>query len=247
LTGETTVKTEIFSDALSAARAAAVFIAAESRAAIAARGRFVAALSGGSTPWLMLRALGDQEVQWDAVHVVQVDERIAPAGNPERNLTHLHENLLEHTPLRPEQIHAMPVESQDLKAAAAQYAQTIADLAGSPRVLDLTHLGPGPDGHTASLVPGDPVLDISEADVALTEIYQGRRRITLTYPILNRARRVLWLVTGVEKEAMLHRLQDGDPSIPAGRVRRGSAVIFADRGAAGTHTRSDLLIWRNSE
>ena len=231
------MKIEIFPDAASVARAAAVFIAAESRAAIAARGRFVAALSGGSTPWLMLRALADEEVQWDAVHVVHVDERVAPAGNSERNLTHLHENLLGHTPLRPEQIHAMPVESQDLKAAAAQYAQTIADLVGSPCVLDLAHLGLGPDGHTASLVAGDPALDISEADVALTETYQGRRRMTLTYPILNRARRVLWLVTGVEKQAMLHRLQDGDPSIPAGRVRRGMAIIFADNGAAGAHTR----------
>ena len=182
----------------------------------------------------MLRALAREEVRWDAVQIVQVDERVAPAGNPERNLTHLHENLLRHTSLRPEQIHAMPVESQDLETAAAQYAQTIADLAGSPSVLDLAHLGLGADGHTASLVPGDPVLDITEADVALTGTYQGRRRMTLTYPILNRARRVLWLVTGVEKAAALHRLQAEDPSIPAGRVRRDRAVVFADRGAAGT-------------
>jgi len=228
------VKLEIFPDAASVARAAAALIAAESLAAIAARGRFVAAFSGGGTPGLMLRALAREEVRWDAVQIVQVDERVAPAGNPERNLTHLHENLLRHTSLRPEQIHAMPVESQDLETAAAQYAQTIADLAGSPSVLDLAHLGLGADGHTASLVPGDPVLDITEADVALTGTYQGRRRMTLTYPILNRARRVLWLVTGVEKAAALHRLQAEDPSIPAGRVRRERALVFADRGAAGT-------------
>jgi len=228
------VKIEIFPDAALVARAAAVFIAAESRAAIAARGRFVAALSGGATPWLMLRALGDEEVQWDAIEIIQVDERVAPAGDPERNLTRLHENVLGHTPLRPEQIHAMPVESQDLETAATQYAQTIADLAGSPSVLDLAHLGLGADGHTASLVPGDPVLNVTEADVALTRPYQDRRRMTLTYPILNRARRVLWLVTGMEKAAMLHRLRDGDLSIPAGRVRRDTALIFADRGAAGT-------------
>ena len=228
------MKIEIFPDAALVARAAAVFIAAESRAAIAARGRFVAALSGGATPWLMLRALGDEEVQWDAIEIIQVDERVAPAGDPERNLTHLHENVLAHTPLRPEQIHAMPVESQDLETAATQYAQTIADLAGSPSVLDLAHLGLGADGHTASLVPGDPVLYVTEADVALTRPYQDRRRMTLTYPILNRARRVLWLVTGMEKAAMLHRLRDGDLSIPAGRVRRDTALIFADRGAAGT-------------
>src|SRR5437867_8078131 len=225
---------EIFPDAVSVAGAAALFVAAECRAAIAARGRFVAALSGGSTPGFMLRALAREEVQWDAVQVVQVDERVAPAGDPERNLTHLYENLLAHTSLRPEQIHTMPVECGDLEAAAEQYAQTIADLAGSPPVLDLAHLGLGADGHTASLVPGDPVLNITEADVALTGTYQGRRRMTLTYPILNRARRVLWLVTGVEKAAALHRLQAEDPSIPAGRVRRDRAVVFADRGAAGT-------------
>jgi 6-phosphogluconolactonase len=231
------VKIEIFPDAASAAHAAAVFIAAESRTAIAARGRFVAALSGGSTPWLMLRALSREDVRWDAVQVVQVDERVAPAGDPERNLTHVHENLLAHTSLRPAQIHPMPVEAQDLEAAAQEYAQTIADLAGSPPVLDLAHLGLGADGHTASLVPGDPVLNITEAEVALTGNYQGRRRMTLTYPILNRARCVLWLVTGVEKAAMLHRLKAGDRSIPAGRVRRDRALIFADQGAAGTVTR----------
>jgi 6-phosphogluconolactonase/glucosamine-6-phosphate isomerase/deaminase len=127
----------------------------------------------------------------------------------------------------------MPVEYRDLEAAAAQYAQTIAELAGLPPVLDLVHLGLGTDGHTASLVPGDPVLDVVEADVALTGTYQGRRRMTLTYPILNRTRRVLWLVTGVEKEAALQQLQAGDLSIPAGRVRQERALIFADRGAAG--------------
>ena len=220
------MKIEIFPDAASVARAAAVFIAAESRAAIAARGLFVAALSGGSTPWLMVRAFDAEEVLWDAVQVVQVDERIAPAGDPERNLTHLHENLLGHTLLRPEQIHAMPVESQDLETAATQYAHTVRELAGSPSLLDLVHLGLGADGHTASLVPGDPVLEIAQADVALTGTYQGRRRMTLTYPILNRARRVLWLVTGAEKAAMLHRLQHGDLSIPAGRVRRDTASFL---------------------
>ncbi|OLE75634.1 6-phosphogluconolactonase [archaeon 13_1_20CM_2_54_9] len=231
------MKIQIFPDAPSVANAAAIFIAAESRAAIAARGRFVAAVSGGSTPWLMLRALAREEVRWDAVQIVQVDERVAPAGDPARNLTHLHGNLLAHTSMRPEQIHPMPVEYRDLEAAAEQYTHTVEDLAGSPPVLDLAHLGLGPDGHTASLVPGDPVLDITEADVALTGTYQGNRRMTLTYPILNRARRVLWLVTGMEKAAMLHRLQDGDLSIPAGRVRRDTALIFSDLGAAGRLTR----------
>ena len=154
-------------------------------------------------------ALAGEEVPWAALHVVQVDERVAPAGSPDRNLTHLRESLLEHAPLRPEQIHAMPVEAPDLEAAAAQYARTLREIAGSPPVLDLAHLGLGPDGHTASLVPGDPVLDVTDADVALTGVYQGRRRMTLTYPMLNRSRRVLWLATGGEKVEMLVRPAPG--------------------------------------
>jgi len=224
---------EVFADDESVARAAAKLIAAEASAAVAARGRFVMAVSGGHTPWIMLRALASEQLPWDRVHVMQVDERVAPAGHADRNLTHLRESLLAHSPIRPEQIHAMPVEFSDLEAAAGQYALTLGEIAGSPPTLDLVHLGLGPDGHTASLVPGDPVLNVSDADVALTGIYQGRRRMTLTYPIINRARRVLWLVTGSEKVDMLARLRKGDPSIPAGRVRQDRAVIFADRAAAG--------------
>ena len=128
----------------------------------------------------------------------------------------------------------MPVESPDLAAAAARYAQTVGEMAGQPPVLDLVHLGLGPDGHTASLVPGDPVLGVTDADVALTGVYQGRRRMTLTYPVLNRARRVLWVVTGSEKAGMLGRLFAGDPSIPAGRVRQDRALVLTDRAAAQT-------------
>ena len=191
------------------------------------------AVSGGKTPWVMLRDLAREDVPWKGVHVVQVDERVAPEGDPDRNLTHLRESLLEHAPLHREQIHAMPVESGNLEAACAEYARTLATIAGSPAVLDLVHLGLGPDGHTASLVPGDHVLDVKNADVALTGIYQQRRRMTLTYPIINRARRVLWLVTGSEKAGMLARLQAGDVSIPSGRVSSDRAVVLADRAAAG--------------
>lgn len=127
----------------------------------------------------------------------------------------------------------MPVESPDLEAAASQYASVLTEIAGSPPMLDLVHLGLGPDGHTASLVHGDPVLDVSDADVAVTGVYQGRRRMTLTYPIINRAHRIMWLVTGNEKVGPLLRLRKGDPSIPAGRVRSDEAVIFADRAAFG--------------
>ncbi len=227
------MKIEILADADSVAREAAAFIAAEARASVAARGRFMVAVSGGHTPWQMLRALAGEEVPWKEVHVVQVDERVAPAGDPDRNLTHLQESLLARAPLRPEQIHAMPVESPDLEAAATRYALTLREIAGSPPVLDLAHLGLGPDGHTASLVPGDPVLDVTDADVALTGVYQGRRRMTLTYPMLDRSRRVLWVVTGSEKVGMLARLRAVDRSIPAGRVRQEQAIVLADRAAAG--------------
>ena len=225
---------ETFADEETAARAAAAAIATEARAATAARGRFVMAVSGGHTPWIMMRALAQEDVRWESFHVLQVDERVAPAGHTDRNLTHLRESLLDHSRIPPEQIHAMPVEAQDLDTAAMQYAATLAEIAGSPPALDLVHLGLGPDGHTASLVPGDPVTDESEADVALTRLYQGRRRMTLTYPVINRARKILWLVTGSEKSAMLARLYRGDSSIPAGRVCQERAVIIADRSASRT-------------
>jgi 6-phosphogluconolactonase len=140
--------------------------------------------------------------------------------------------LLERAPLRPEQIYAMPVDERDLEAAARRYALTLREIAGSPPVLDLVHLGLGPDGHTASLVPGDPVLDVTDTDDALTGVYQGRRRMTLTYPIINRSRRILWVVTGVEKSEMLPRVLAADESIPAGRVRQDRALVLADRAAA---------------
>lgn len=227
------MKIKILADADSAAREAAAIIAESVRAAVAARGRFIMAVSGGHTPWLMLRALANEEVPWGSVHVVQVDERVAPAGHPDRNLTQLRASLLDHAPMGPDQIHAMPVESPDLEAAVAKYALTLRQIAGSPPVLDLVHLGLGPDGHTASLVPGDPVLEVTDADVALTGVYQGRRRMTLTYPMLNRSRSVLWLVTGSEKAGMLVRLRNGDVSIPAGRIRGDDALVLADRAAGG--------------
>jgi 6-phosphogluconolactonase len=162
------MRIEVLIDAEAVAKKAAAFIAEVARASVAARGRFLLAVSGGKTPWIMLRALANEVVPWEHVHVVQVDERVVPAGHADRNLTHLHEALLEHAPLREEQIHAMPVESPDLEAAAARYARMLREIAGTPPVLDLAHLGLGPDGHTASLVPGDPVLKVANRDVAIT-------------------------------------------------------------------------------
>jgi 6-phosphogluconolactonase len=224
------MKIRVLPDAHEVAAEAARFIADEIRAA-ASRGRFIIALSGGRTPWEMMRALARQPLPWKVVYVAQVDERMAPAGDPDRNLTHLRDSLLQYAPIPPEQVMAMPVESADPMAGAAAYAQGLARVAGTPPVLDLVHLGLGTDGHTASLVPGDPVLEVRDVEVGVTQLYQGRRRMTLTYPILNRARRILWVVTGAEKADMLLRLRAGDETIPAGRVNQERALVLADAPA----------------
>lgn len=221
------MKVEVYADADAVANKAAGLIATMARDAVADRGRFVMAVSGGHTPWQMLRALAREDVPWKGVHVVQVDERIAPAGDPDRNFTHLRESLLEHAALPETQIYAMPVEESDIEAAARRYARTLEQIAGTPPVLDLAHLGLGPDGHTASLVPNDPVLSVSDRDVAVTGIYMERRRMTLTYPMLNRSRRILWLVTGAEKVAMLSRLLAAEYSNaprPLGRLGKIAAL-----------------------
>ncbi len=226
------MKIEVFPDPDAAASAAARAIAAGARKAVSERGRFIAAFSGGRSPGGMLRALASEDLPWDRVYILQVDERVAPAGDAARNLKHLRECLLDRAAVPGGNLHAMPVDAPDLEAAAAQYALTLQNLAGSPPILDFVHLGLGPDGHTASLVPGDPVLEVSNADVAVTGPYRGHRRMTMTYPILNRSRRILWLVTDGDKAGMLARLCKADPSIPAGRVRQEAALVIADKSAA---------------
>ncbi len=226
------MKLEVHADEEAVARRAAAIIATDLRAAVASRGRFLMAVSGGRTPWRMLRALAEQRLPWAQVQLFQVDERVAAADDPARNLAHVRASLLDHAPLRPDNVHAMPVEAADLGRAAEQYARTLRDAAGAPPVLDLIHLGLGPDGHTASLVPGDPAVEIADADVAMSGPYQGRRRMTLTFPLINRARRILWLVTGDDKADALARLRDHDRSVPASRVRADGALVLADRPAA---------------
>ena len=231
---------EVLRDAETVAARAAAIIAENARVACQARGLFLMAVSGGHTPWVMLSLLAKEEVPWAAVHVFQVDERVAPAGDPDRNLTHLRQSLLENAPLDPAHIYPMPVESPDPAAAAAEYAMTLQKIAGSPPVLDLVHLGLGPDGHTASLVPGDPVLQVVDSDIAITGLYQGRRRMTLTYPVINRARQILWVVTGSEKVKSLGLLLTADPSIPGGRIRRDKASVLADQAAAAANKTKDV-------
>lgn len=229
------MRLDILETADDVAAAAAGLIAAAARSAVLARGRFVLAVSGGRSPAPMLRALSREDVPWHAVHVVQVDERLAPAAHPDRNLTGLRQHLLAHVDLRADHVHAMPVEAPDVDRAAATYGRDLVEIAGAPPVIDLVHLGLGPDGHTASLLPGDAALDVTDSDVALTGVYQGRRRMTLTIPMLNRARQILWVVTGAEKADMLARLLARDSSIPAGRVDQGAASVLADRAAAPAH------------
>lgn len=208
-------------DPAAVARAGAALVAATARDAVAARGAFHFAVSGGHTPWAMFAELAHEDVPWASVVLYQVDERVAPADDPDRNLHHLHEALGP----APAQVHPMGVEEPDLNAAAAAYARLL------PEHFDLVHLGLGPDGHTASLVPGDPVLQVSDRLVALTRPYQDRVRMTLTYPALARARRILWLITGADKKEPLRKLLAGDTSIPAGRVEAESSVVLADAAA----------------
>ena len=228
------MQVDTLADPAAVAKSAAQFIAKQAAAAIAERGRFKFAVSGGHTPWTMLRELASLNVDWTNVFLFQVDERVAPPGDDSRNLTHIRESLLDRVPLPAANVYPMPVERTDLVAAAVQYAQTLATAAGTPPVLDLVHLGLGPDGHTASLVPHDPVLGEDFADVGLTQPYQGHRRMTLTYPMINRARCVLFVVTGSDKIAALAALRSGDRNIPASHVTGQRLVVMADAAAAGS-------------
>ena len=225
------MQVETLADDSAVAQRAAAFIAERARAAVRERGQFTLAVSGGRTPWAMLRALATLELPWAQLQLFQVDERVAPDGDAVRNLTNIRASLLDHAPLPTANLHAMPVTADDLQAAARAYAATLQRVAGTPAVLDLVHLGLGADGHTASLVPGDAALQVTDADVCLSGPYQGHRRMTLTYPLLNRARCVLWLATGAEKREMVARLRAGDAGIPAGRVRSGNAWLLGDSAA----------------
>jgi 6-phosphogluconolactonase len=215
---------EVLVDAEAVARRGAALIADRSRAAIRERGSFAFAASGGTTPWRMFELLAADDLAWDRIGVWQVDERIAPQGDLDRGLTHLRACLPNDAA---PSIHPMPVDEADLDTAAAAYAR------GLPEVFDLVHLGLGADGHTASLVPGDPVLDVRDRDVALTaDAPMGRKRMTLTYRVLDRAREILWVVTGEEKAAALARLFARDRGIPGARVEAMHQIVVADAAAA---------------
>ena len=206
-----------------AAQRASELIVAAGREALAERGEFSLALSGGKDPWRMVELIAESDLDWERTTIFQVDERIAPAGDDDRNLTHMVETLPVELHMR---IRPMPVTDEDLEAAATRYAEEL------PDALDAVHLGIGPDGHTASLVPNDPVLEVTDRKVALTGgSYQDRRRMTVTYPTLAAARKIVWLITGEEKQDALAKLRAGNTSIPAGRVATEHATVVADKAA----------------
>jgi 6-phosphogluconolactonase len=210
-----------YADVDAVATAAAQYVSQFARQSIDDHGHFTFAVSGGRTPWTMFEKLAQVDVAWDDVVIYQVDERIAPVGDSTRNLTNLENSLGDRRPT----VVAMPVNDDDLDEAAASYGQTL------PPHFDLVHLGLGPDGHTASLIPGDPVLDVRDRLVAVTGVYQGEQRMTLTYEALARAKQLLWLITGEDKRSALAALLSGDTSIPAGSVVAPSSLVMADEAA----------------
>ncbi|HXW44353.1 MAG TPA: 6-phosphogluconolactonase [Streptosporangiaceae bacterium] len=216
---------EVSPDAAAVAAQGAKYVAERARAAVQDHGTFTFAVSGGKTPWAMFSELAHEDMPWAQTELFQVDERVAPDGDPARNLTNLKASIGD----APARIHPMPVNDAALDAAAAAYALVL------PQHFDLVHLGLGPDGHTASLVPGDPVLEVTGVLVAVTQPYQGHRRMTLTYPGLARADQLMWLITGPDKRDALARLLAGDESIPAGRVQAARSLVLADAAAAGSN------------
>lgn len=250
-----------------AGRAAEILGAAVADA-ITRRDRCLLAISGGSTPTPVFAELAQLDVDWPSVTILQVDERIVPLDSSSRNLM-VQRNLLGHLgctwlPLpvddllalrgRPptDQDHPRPITSETAGPILDEFAARLIDLAGDPPVLDVVHLGLGSDGHTASLLPGDPLVHELRRYVGLTGLYSGSpptttqaaaaldrgtmrpttQRVSLTRPVLDRARMVLWLVNGADKADVVRRLVDGDMSIPAGLVHAAHSVVVSDTDAA---------------
>lgn len=230
------MRLEVAKTATAAAELAARLIATVLGIAVGRRTRASLALSGGNSPLPMLKALACESLDWSAIHVYQVDERVAARGDSARNLGALDEILVWRGPLPRRNLHPMWVDRADLNDAADSYAAELAQFAGDPPILDLVHLGLGGDGHTASLFPGDPVLGVKDRSVALTTEHNGHRRMTLTLSALNRARSIVWFVTGADKAGVVADLYAGGAPFPAGRVARRRAAIVADAAAASEAT-----------
>lgn len=225
------MKTELFSTADQVAAGAAAYLENEIREALHHQKSYSLAISGGRTPWEMLKILSKADLPWQRVNIFQVDERVAPDGHADRNLTQLFQAIAGTPMVMQLRIFPMPVLAEDLEEGSREYTQVL-DEVTEGKGLDLIHLGLGSDGHTASLVPGDGVLEIQDRLVACTQnTYQGRIRMTLTYPLLNSAKQLLWIVTGSEKQEMVQRLLQQDPSIPAGSIRQENALLMVDQAA----------------
>lgn len=205
-----------------AARAADI-TAAELNAALRERSRATLAVSGGRSPKRYFEELSRREVPWDRVTILQVDERVVPEGSPERNLT---DQIASFGDLEARWL-PLPVSAHEDPKALKAFVEDLREDAGNPPVIDVIHLGLGDDGHTASLVPGDPVLDEKHHVLAHTGLYNGTRRLTLTEPVLSRARLVLWLVSGSNKAEPVKKLLAGDPSIPGSLVRAARQILIA--------------------
>lgn len=225
---ETQFTIEILPDRDSVAEYGAKWIAELARETLLTQKNFSLALSGGKTPWQMLRRLAAEELPWGKIHLFQTDERVLPKNHSERNLTQLQE-IFSRAASR---LHPMPVGAGDLERACASYTKEIQRYAGQPPVLDLIHLGLGEDGHTASLFSGDALLAESKRDVGLSDEALRPRRMTLTLPAINRAKQALWVITGKEKSVAFQKLLRGDPSIPASRIACAKIFLLVDEDAA---------------
>lgn len=199
-------------------------------AAVPAGQRFAMAISGGATPWNMFAELSAHpEIAWDIVDIWQVDERIAPAGHDDRCLTHQAVDLPPQAFVR---LRPMPVDELEGADDAAMNTAADAYAATLPTTFDLVHLGLGEDGHTASLIPGDRAMDVRDKNIAVTGAHEGRRRMTITFPVLDHAVFALWIVTGPDKARVLQKFRDGDSTIPAAHVNARERVVIADAAAA---------------
>jgi 6-phosphogluconolactonase len=228
---ETPMKTEIFPQTEQVAARAAAYLEQAIREALTHQKSFSLAISGGRTPWEMLKILSKADLPWQRINLFQVDERVAPDGHPDRNLTQLFQAIAGTPMVTQLRIFPMPVTAEDLDSAATEYTEVLNEVTEG-KGLDMIHLGLGSDGHTASLVPGDEVLAVQNRLVACTHnSYQGRIRMTLTYPLLNAAKQILWVVTGSEKKEMVQRMLQQDSSIPAGSIRPENALLLVDQAA----------------
>ncbi len=237
----------VFADAEAVSQAAAVEFVQVARAAIAARGHFYVALSGGSTPQRLYQLLAEppyrDQIAWNAVEVFWGDERAVPADHKDSNYHMARQALLDHVPLPPNQIHRIEAERGDRDQAARDYQTAMAsafdiDAAGPPPSFDLVLLGMGGDGHTASLFPNTSALQETERWIAPNFVPKfAADRLTLTYPVINAARDVLFLVAGADKADVLREVIQGpsDPDrLPSQRIRPmdGKLTWYLDGQAA---------------